>query len=360
MSPRASLWFGRTIRDSDLRHDANIFTLLRWLLASTVMFSHSFAVTGERNLDPTLVALGFPISSLAVQLFFALSGFLVTGSIIKRGLRDFVVARLLRLVPGLWFMLLVTAMLLAIAFYTGPIANLVTGPSLYRYVGSNALLVGGVYSIDGAFAANPLRGVINGSLWTIPQEVRCYIALGLAGAVGLLASRWVVLVGLMIGIVLHLAVPSDAVPALTQLRGLAISFVFGVTAFMWRDRMFIAWPLALLVVAGAFFLPRSDAALLAVRLSAAYAMLVAAFLVPAPFKRFSAAVPDYSYGIYIYAFPVQQAMVAIGVGTTPGTNLVAGFVVTLAFAAVSWHLVEKPGLGLKSRWSTPAPRSVRA
>ncbi len=98
----------RPIGTADLRHDGNSFTALRWILASSVMISHGWDLTqNQRGLDPTVAILSFPISRLAVFLFFTLSGFLVIGSLVKRGVLAFLQARALRLLPGLWVMLLV-------------------------------------------------------------------------------------------------------------------------------------------------------------------------------------------------------------------------------------------------------------
>jgi peptidoglycan/LPS O-acetylase OafA/YrhL len=71
--------------------------------------------------------------------------------------------------------------------------------------------------------------------------------------------------------------------------------------------------------------------------------------VPTAWKRFSKALPDYSFGIYIYGFPVQQAMIATGIGTNAASNMAATILCALPLAALSWHLVEKPALALMDR-----------
>ena len=88
----------RRILPADLRHEGNSFTALRWFLASAVMVSQAWDLTqSQRGIDPTVALLSFPISHLAELLFFMLSGFLVAGSLFKRGVVPFLKARAFRL-----------------------------------------------------------------------------------------------------------------------------------------------------------------------------------------------------------------------------------------------------------------------
>ncbi|QXQ08290.1 acyltransferase [Sphingosinicellaceae bacterium] len=346
---------GRRLTPADLTADGNAFTALRWLLATSVMFSHGWDLTQYRaGLDPSVPIIGIPISGLAVFLFFSLSGFLVTGSLVKRGARDFALARALRLVPGLWVMLLVTTLGLGAVLGTLPFARFVTDPQTWLYVARNASLLVSDYKLPGVFENLPVAGV-NGSLWTIPQEVRCYIVLGVLGAVGALRSRRWVALALIVLILIHLVVPLDLVPVLDRPRRLAVSFALGVVAYQWRDDLRWSWPLALAGVVAALALVRAPVpetvGLFGLQLSFAYVTGVAAFRAPAWLTAISRRLPDYSYGIYIYAFPAQQAAQALGYGTTPMANIGLGFLILLPFAAASWHLIEKPALGLKPRFT---------
>lgn len=338
---------GRLMTAADLRHDGNIFNFLRVLLASLVIFSHGYVLTG--NLDPSESALPFSVSRLAVLLFFTLSGFLVTNSLQLRGVRQFAVARGLRMLPGLWVMLVVSAIAVSVMFGPNAFGQIAGDTSVWRYIARNALLVGGNYSIDNVFAANPLPNVVNGSLWTIPREIQCYIALAIIGGTGLLGRRSLLLALFVAGIGFSLIVPVAALGPITALVPLAISFFAGVMLFLWRDKVWLSWPLAITALVLVALTPAGDLRALAAQLSLAYVALVLAMIVPAGLKRASARMSDYSFGIYIYAFPVQQAVIATGIGTTPASNMIAAFLLTLPLAALSWHLVEKPALALKGR-----------
>ena len=337
----------RAMTTADVRHDGNIFNMLRLVLASSVIFSHAFILNG--NVDPSEAVLPFAVSRLAVLLFFTLSGFLVTNSLLHRGVGQYVLARCLRLLPGLWVMLLVTSVIACAAFGTYPFADMLLDPSAWKYISMNALLIGRSYGIDGVFPANPLAGVMNGSLWTIPREVQCYIVLGLVGATGLLAKRQFVLLAFIAGVIVDLLVPRDAVAILTDLRPLVISFFAGVALYIWRDKVYLSWPLAAGALVLLALIPVGPTKLVAAQLTFAYVVLVLAIMVPQSWKRISARMPDYSFGIYIYAFPVQQAMIATGIGAAPYANIASTLAVVLPLAALSWHIVEKPALALKDR-----------
>lgn len=350
---------GRSIADSDLRHDANTFTLIRCLLACAVMFSHAFDITGRTaEADPSRFILPFTISRLAVLLFFSLSGFLVAGSLIKRGVAEFCLARALRLVPGLWVMLAVTSLLIGILFRVGGNPAPVSIDTLRHYILYNTLLLGREYTISGSFIGNPLPTLVNGSLWTIPQEVRCYAVLVSLSLVGLLRSPKLLAAGFLIYFVVDMILPANAVLWLSQPRPLALAFFFGVLLYLWRDRVVLSWQIAIIAVVGSLALRDGVVAEAVTGLTCAYFMMVAAIMAPSRLKAWSSAMPDYSYGIYIYGFPAQQAAFALGWGTSPYSNLAASLALVLPISALSWHLVEKPCLALKPRLTRVTARIV--
>lgn len=346
---------GRRFLPGDLKTDANAFTTMRWILASTVMFSHGWDLTQpQTGLDPSVAVLGFPVSRLAVFLFFTLSGFLVTGSLIKRGSIDFTLARGLRLLPGLWVMIAVMVFGLWAAFGTLPLGQYLADPMTHKFVLRNALLWGGEFRLPGIFNDNEFANVVNGSLWTIPHEVRCYIVLALVGAVGLLMSRRLFAALFALAAIVHLVIPGDAWLVLENPRRLAFSFFLGVLVFLWRERLWLSWPLALAAAGAVLFIPDGAIKTMAIQISWGYLVLVAAFCSSTRFKAASVKLPDYSYGIYIYGFPAQQAAIVLGLGLTPFSNIGWGIVIMLPLAALSWHLIEKPALGLKRRAARPA------
>ena len=158
----------------------NNFTLLRFSAAMTVLFAHSVAVLGlppEREFF--FNRLGFSLGEMGLDMLFVTSGFLVTASLLGRqDLIAYLWARILRVYPGLWVMLVLTVFVLAPALTTLPRGDYYTSPLTWEYFRKCATLIGGVrYSLPGVFENVPLKGEFNGSLWTMPVEVRMYLYL---------------------------------------------------------------------------------------------------------------------------------------------------------------------------------------
>lgn len=348
----ARWWQGSPVTDAELRSDGNAFTLMRWILASTVMFSHGWDLTQLwRGLDPSVPILGMPVSRLAVALFFSLSGYLVIGGLLRRGVPTFLVNRALRLLPGLWVMLLVVPVILWLLFSEMPARVFFTAPQTRDFVLLNGSLLGGGYLLPGIFTNIPTLGV-NGSLWTIPHEVRCYLALAGLAAVGLAQPRNRLTGLILVAAVVHLVVPEAFMPDLAITRRLSFAFLLGVFAWLWRERIVLSWPIALAGVGAALLVPvHWQVQMSAMQIAFAYLLLVSAFRLPAAVRSASQKLPDYSYGIYIYAYPAQQVAVSFGV-SDPLLNIVCGFALTLPFAAASWHFVEAPALAMKRKMLT--------
>lgn len=360
---------GPTKPDGRLAHDRNAFNLIRLVCATAVIFSHAHDLTLPTVWqDATVPWLSVPIATVAVYVFFVLSGFLVTMSYDRR--RDpaaFIRARALRILPGLWVMLLVTVPVLGLLFSPLSFGDFLSAPGTSAYFVTNAILSSAFYlpavgTLPGVFEANPAPGVVNGSLWTVAIEIQCYAALLVAAMAGFILNRTRFLMLVALFIVLFLLFPSGIFLLTGLVRRLALPFLFGAAAYVFRDRLPLSGTLAVAGLAIAISLPTgtitphlvqpalnlAELKTVAVQLAFGYAALVFAFRAPEAVTRFSAGLPDLSYGIYIYAFPVQQAIVASGLGTTPMSNLLLTLVVTVPLAALSWYLVEKPALKLKA------------
>lgn len=356
---RSSPFRVRPFHDSDLRPDNNAFTLARLALATSVMFPHAYDLTLPMpHLDPTVRVLQMPVSKLAVWLFFTLSGYLVTASLMRRTAIEFITARALRLVPGMWVMLIVTTFGLGLLFGTLPFADYLTNSITHEYLARNAaLVIGGASHLPGVFVDHPFSMAVNGSLWTIAHEVRCYIVLAAAGALGLFDKERVLLAGLVVATFVHLLLPPFELVALEQLRTLGYPFLLGVCAYHWRVELPLSWPLAVSGVAVALTTTWSQLHILSMQIAFSYLALVFVLRPPSALRRLSATMPDYSYGIYIYAFPAQQVVIALGIGLTPLTKLLSGLVLTIPLAAASWHLIEKRVMTMRLQ---RAPRLVAA
>ncbi len=329
----------------------NHFGLLRLLLALAVVVSHAFSVTTGRVEDEPLAHLtGFTLGEHAVNGFFAISGFLVTMSYANRGWRDYLLARTLRIAPGLIAATLVVALLLGGALTRLDLAAYLGDPRLWRFITGTLTSFKSAAALPGVFEGNPLTFPM-GTVWTLKYETLCYGGVLLLGLAGLLLRREL---GLAALVVLTLAVvarevvaPDGAKGVETALR-LPLIFLAGGVAWLWRDKVRLSLPwlaLGLLAVALLSPTPAYKAALYLVTVQG---MLVLA-LAPILTKRRSEPPADLSYGVYLYGWPVQQALVVLLPGAGALALLWPALALTLLVAAASWYGVEKPALGLKRR-----------
>jgi peptidoglycan/LPS O-acetylase OafA/YrhL len=329
---------------------ANALNSFRLALATAVILWHTFPLTG-RHLPFAVHQL---FSQASVDGFFAVSGFLITSSWLSRPrLGSYFAARALRILPGLWVCLTVTAFVIApigVAIQGGSAARLLLSSAPVEYVVKNSAVWTFQVDIGGTPRGIPDPGMWNGSLWTLQYEVLCYIAVAGLGLVGLLARRWFLPAAMALAVI-WAALASytlDGVPTVAQNGArFAVMFLAGALLHHFRDMIPARWSLvavSLVVVLVATLLP--DYRLVAA-IPLAYAIIVSGALIDN--KRFRLR-NDLSYGVYIYACPIQQLLVICGLGIlNPIVLTIIAAVATLPFAAMSWFLVEKPAMALKAR-----------
>jgi peptidoglycan/LPS O-acetylase OafA/YrhL len=343
----------------------NSFHLLRLLAAAAVLFSHCFALlTGDGKSEPLRTAFGCTPGSIAVDVFFLVSGLLVTISLVRRASAvDFAKARFFRIWPGLTVAVVLTVFVLGPVFTRLPLGDYLRATDTWRYLYRNVILLRGIdYNLPGVFESNPWAKAVNGSLWTLPVEVSCYLVL--------LAS-WLVLARVNIGIKFERLVAIAWVALLAwHAYGLAtgtledspgrLYFMFctGSALYLLRDRIRLSWRvLAACVIATGLSAGHGWLFGVVYSLALPYAMLCLAYLPTGPILQFNR-LGDYSYGTYIYAYPVQQSFVRLFPELTSMQLFAGSLAVTLAIAVISWHVIEKPALGLVKR--RPAPRAQEA
>lgn len=348
---------------------ANNIAFLRFLLACTVLVSHAFPLVlgagpdgyGDVRPDPLYRLTGGQTFSgtLAVCLFFVLSGYLVTQSWERsRGVLDYAAKRALRIYPAFVVACLFCAFVAAPfgaadvrAYADGLRTHLFSGPFLRNLVMLRML------ELPESFVTNPYPRMVNGSLWSLFYEAACYAALPLVAAVGGLRRRGVGL-GLFAASWLVFAtwwawrvpdLPGD-VRVLRDTRVLVEFgryFLAGVVLWSYRDRLPTspaAFAVALAALAAGCFAGWK----LILPVAGAYAVWWLAFA-PAPgiVRRWGEG-GDYSYGVFLYGFPVQQMLVhALPDRLTPGLLVALSAPIALGLAYLSWHFVEKPMLALK-------------
>lgn len=346
----------KTIADVSVGRDNN-FNLLRMLAAAAVLVSHSWPLTlGPGAAEPLAAATGYKLGTTAVIVFFAVSGFFITKSFDRRSsIADFTVARVARIFPGLFVVLLLSATLLGPLFTELPIGHYLRDPHSWTYLPRNLLLFyGQQYRLPGVFTSNPLPAV-NGSLWTLANEAACYVLVAVAGLLRLSRPLTFPLV-LGAVLVLALSVPASARDGVVvdHVLILFLPFALGAAAYVYRRRIPQSALLAVALAITAALARGTPAYPLLYAVAVSYGALWFGFAEIPTIKAYNR-LGDFSYGIYIYAFPVQQMIVALARPLDPVVLIVASLPPTVLLATLSWHLVESPALArrhvLRRIWS---------
>jgi peptidoglycan/LPS O-acetylase OafA/YrhL len=259
--------------------------------------------------------------------------------------------RVIRLFPALAVESLVSALLLGPLLTRLPLGDYVSDPVFHRYFLN--LLGHPQYLLPGVFETTPFHRV-NAQLWTIPWELNCYVALSGLAIFGVVARRY-----LMVPAILGLAVaalaiavirrPDQAAMSAGSLPGplLVVSFLCGVALYLFRDRLPWRrdWGVASLLAALALFCAPYGQYLAV--LPAAYATVWLGLENPKKAGVLKGA--DYSYGVFLYSFAIQQTIVALAPWARHWwLNILLTLPVAIAVAALSWTFVEKPALRLRT------------
>ena len=332
----------------------NSIGLLRLCLASSVLVSHAYILGG---IEPEpLVGLtngqeGF--GSLGVAGFFMLSGFLIAASFERSpSVWRYLWHRLLRIMPAFWVCLLVTALGFGWLMWwrtSGTLAGYLDHPNgPVSYVVNNFWLEVRQSGIAGMPAGVTVPGLINASLWTLWPEFLCYLGLAAIGVLGILRWR----VPFLVAIVACLWALWVVKPFGIDVSAVRWPATFGLGSLAWLGRAYIpihGW------VAAAVAAALVAAFALGVYVYVGYPLVGYLLLCAAvwlPFPQVGRSV-DLSYGVYIYAAPVEQLLATLNVGRFgPAVFIALTICITLPLAIASWFLIEQRALRLKG-WQLP-------
>ena len=349
------------------------FDFLRVALALTIVFNHSFLIV-EGSYDTVDRWHLWAVFGAGMPMFFSLSGFLITGSAGRLKLKDFLLNRSLRIVPALAVDIFVSALAIGTLVTIVPLADYFSDKKFSHYFLN---IVGFIhYQLPGVFLFNPFPDQVNGSLWTVPYEIGCYIimsALIVTGAVKSKSRMLIAVTGCIFAwFALHFyfigrVSPFDGDGALDHYvnnfissRGNYLYFYFSGGALLYVFRYHVpysgklALALAALVMAqGAGLLPLGIWKPVALALPVSYLVAYIGLLPVKKLPLYSRG--DYSYGIYLYAYPLQQLLVMLFPGKfSVVTHFICSAALVTCVAMLSWHGVEKPILKIRKKFSFTA------
>lgn len=316
------------------------FDALRLLAAIAVAVSHCFVFVGLSQ--PTIGTQD--LGTVGVWVFFGISGFLITQSwATDPHLGRFLAKRGLRILPGLLVVLLLTVLVLGPVFTTLTVASFIEHPDTWRYLLKNSVMAT-EHVLPGVFTTNPYPLDVNGPLWTLRAEVWAYLGVALIGVLGAVRRMWLVPTVAVL-LVLWPHDPTGVVPWPMEVFLLQ---AFGVGAALYVLRYRIPWHGGIALVAGSAFVlaPTQPLQLLLAVLVLPYVAVYVGYRGPRQL-RLLARHGDFSYGMYIYAWPVGQAVVVLwpDIGVVP--LLAISLPVAYVLAGLSWYAIEKPALRLK-------------
>ena len=325
----------------------NSFGAVRLAAALAVAVSHAVEITvGHLSWDYVQQTTGYTLGQHAVHVFFILSGFLVTASLMRTSdLTRFAVARVMRIFPGLIVCAIFTVAVLGPLITVCPLSSYFADTGILKYLAETTLLITGRAELPGVFTSNPLAGQVNNSVWTLKYEVLCYAGLGLAFAAGMLRTGFRSQAWLWLAIFVFAA--SYLLPGLIEaktgpdvIRRFGLCFALGSAAFFARHYTGKLWLVVISLVALLAFWSTPLMVPVMVWFEASVVFWLANLRCPS-LARVTLK-HDLSYGIYLYGWPVSQALVQLMPNAMPVQIAALTLLILVPLAAASWHLVEKP------------------
>jgi peptidoglycan/LPS O-acetylase OafA/YrhL len=340
----------RTIHDVILkRGNTTGFDYLRLVLALSVIAFHTIDVCYGWTAEYPLWKTSFrPVLMFVVPSFFALSGFLVAGSLERNTLPAFLSLRALRIFPALAVEVVLSALILGPSVTTYSLNAYFHDPEFRQYFLN---VLGDIhYSLPGVFTDLPAGGMVNAQLWTIPYELECYIGISLVALFGLVRRAKLLFALCCLAVVVNVArhlldggwAPYERPPG----HMLVAAFFFGVCIFLLRRRVPYSATLFLVALAATWILSMGVYLVYIAMLPLAY---VTIFLgLQNPKKTVFIRGADYSYGIYLYGFPIQQTVVFLFPSIRFATaNFAISAPLAWLCACASWNLIESRVLARK-------------
>ncbi|EGR1402297.1 acyltransferase family protein [Vibrio cholerae] len=322
----------------------NNLTLIRVVLACLVIYYHSYALTGnDPDQDIVKSFVGITTSGgLAVAMFFFISGMLVSDSYIKdlNPIRFFL-SRFFRVIPALFFTLLLTVFILAPIVTNVTLKEFFSEKSNYFYIMNN-LIMDTRYYLLGVFEDNHYKSVVNGSIWTLKWEVVFYFFLWCFGMIGLLKDRTLSTI-FFVFIILSSFLKLDWLVSLLSdnvgILYLPMYFSIGCLFAIWKDKIFISFSTVFGFSLLSFLLNGS------IFFDISFYVSVFSFVVYISSRDLIRKLRlnnDSSYGVYIYGFPVQQLLVFYYPSMGYYANSFFSIIICLILGYLSFKYIEKP------------------
>ncbi|MDQ0739336.1 acyltransferase [Pseudomonas sp. W4I3] len=327
----------------------NNFNFIRMVAALFVLVSHAYPLSrGASEVEPLVRQLGFSLGGLGVFTFFCISGFFISLSYDRSKSKvDFVVARFLRLFPALLVVLVLSAFFVGPLFTTMGLHDYFSSSDVYSYVTTNLKLKNIQFQLPGLFQDNPYPG-INGSLWTLYYEVLLYalvLALGVVGLLKTLARTSIFFIAyFLFYFAFRFFLEGELIQPGFQTRmwvQWSFAFVVGMLFYSYRFNIRLDYRFLGACWLVVFLLYRSPVFVEFFVGAWCYSVFWVAFNTQWLARQYNR-LGDYSYGLYIYAFPTQEILAYLWKGISPVAMILVALPVALIPAILSWRFIEHP------------------
>lgn len=331
---------------------ANNITLLRHFAAFFVLITHSFDLTDNFKNETLrrLTGQSISFSKIGLIIFFFISGFLITQSLVtSANLKQFVWKRFLRIYPAIFVLMLLTVFLLGPLFTTFSTREYFLSGKTWSYLFGTTLVrlrfvLPGVFDGEG----------VNGSLWTLPIEFRLYLLLALLSLIGLVKRRslYFIFVFSFIAFGIFMVThnfQSELASYFVAYFSWGIYFLTGSFIFFMKDKLVLDYRILISLLVLWYVLRNVEIAnQLSELICFSYLTLWLSFKTPVVFSDFFKR-NDFSYSMYLYAYPIQQMFIYKNPTIMPVTLMCLTVIALIPCCWLSWNLVEKPALKLK-KW----------
>lgn len=339
----------------------NSFGFLRFSLAVLVIFSHSYPLGGFGS-EGLFGSNQETYGGFAVSSFFVLSGFLIRRSYTtSSSVWHFIWNRIIRIIPGFWANLIVTVLLFAPIIYLSDNRSLIEyfnckSNNPLDYIKANFFIEMKQFGIADLMKDNPHSQAFNGSLWTLIYEVKCYLLIAFLGWLDILKNfKFFIAYLFLFTYIVHLlniGIPGTALrifPYFSDIYNLSLAMYFfsGASYFMYLENIIMHKKIFLFAIILTVLGVNNNFYHLIAPLTLPYILLFTA--IKLPFNKFDM-YGDFSYGLYIYAFPVQQILSFFRYNKKGlPAYFMSSLCIAMIFSVFSYYCVEKPFLQLKVR-----------
>jgi len=325
---------------------SNCFDFIRLFASVLVIFSHSYGLLNIPEPYSVLSSNAFTLGEIAVLVFFLISGFLITKSWDDApNLIQYFKKRLLRIVPALFVVIIL------LVFCIGPfvsnlnIHNYFFSPDTWKYLLNIIPLK--FFEMKHAFVSNPFPHSINGSLWSLSYEFRCYILVAVLGIFNFYKQDKKFILFIMLFLILLCFNPYKII------NRCYVVFLIGQLFYLFREKIILSKYIALsslILLILTIKMPTVNTFIHIIAISYLTFFLAYNTGFLNNFKKFG----DFSYGVYIYAFPIQQILILNFIKElSPIKLFIISTLITLIFAVISWFFIEKKALQLKNSKLVP-------